>query len=112
MLAKRKRANKKEVQNIIKKGKRLYSNIFTCLFLSSSPTKTTFIVPKKVTKKAIERNKMRRIGYNTIRLFGINNIKNSQVFIYKIPLKNTNKEQIKKEIIFLISKQNNEKTTN
>jgi ribonuclease P protein component len=103
MLPKNKRANKSEVQNIIKNGKKIYSPIFSFCFLDDKLEKIAFIVPKKVANKATERNKLRRIGYNLMRK--IKKTLYSGVFIYKKSLKNTNKDEIEKEIDFLLKKQ-------
>lgn len=107
MLPKGNRANKSEVQNIIKNGKKIYSPIFSFCYLGDKLGKTAFVVSKKVANKATERNKLRRIGYNFMRKN--NKTKHSMVFIFKKLLKNVKKEDIEKEIGFLLKK--NEKNT-
>lgn len=102
MLPKNKRANKTEVKNIIKNGKKIYSPIFSFCYLEDKLEKTAFIVSKKVASKATERNELRRIGYNYMNK--ITKITFSKVFIFKKSLKNTSKEDIEKEIVFLLKK--------
>ena len=67
----------------------------------------SFVVSKKISKKAVERNKFRRIGYNTIQK-NISSIKEGflvAVFIKKSATK-ISKKELEKEIIFLLKKAN------
>ena len=65
MLPKKKRAEKKAVEKIFKHGKFITSPSLTFKFVLSQATtpRLSFIVPKKVAKKAVERNLLRRRGY-------------------------------------------------
>lgn len=73
MLLKKNRVTKKEIEEIFKKGSSLFSPSLNFKFLinfkekEEKDFKISFIVPKTISKKAIIRNKMRRIGYKTIK---------------------------------------------
>lgn len=65
MLPKKNRADKKAIDKIFEKGKFLNSThlTFKFLILPGDKKQISFIVPKNIAKKAVERNKLRRIGY-------------------------------------------------
>lgn len=67
MLPKKNRANKKDIEKLFKNKGFLSSHTLTFRYsLLSRPgldSRISFIVPKKVTKSAFLRNKLRRIGY-------------------------------------------------
>ena len=70
MLPKNNRAGKKEVERIFKHGKFINSPTLSFKFVinkESSQKKVSFIVPKSVAKLAVERNALRRLGYNALR---------------------------------------------
>lgn len=74
MLPKKNRADKKAIEEIFKKGKVLQSPILTFRFLISSANKNpqpripriSIVVPKTVSKKAVDRNLLRRRGYEVL----------------------------------------------
>ncbi|HPS21478.1 MAG TPA: ribonuclease P protein component [Candidatus Paceibacterota bacterium] len=114
MFAKKNRASKKDIDEIFKDGSFINSANLTFKFLikkENSFKKVSFIVPKSVSKKAIIRNKLRRLGYlvlekhtdllpnGTLAVFVF---KNSAGFLDK-----TKKEaflNLEKEILFILSK--------
>lgn len=72
MLPKNRRIERKNFQYILKNGKRLNSKSFT-LYLAKIEqnkdfldTRVSFSVSKKVSKTAVNRNKLRRRGYSII----------------------------------------------
>lgn len=70
MLLKKNRADKKAVEKIFKEGRFLNSPNLTFKFIlnnHSSPPRISFIVPKSVAKKAVERNHLRRLGYSILK---------------------------------------------
>ena len=69
MLPKRNRVNKKEVDEIFKNGSFVNSPNLTFKFLHKKgiESKISFISPKSISKKAVIRNKLRRIGYNILK---------------------------------------------
>ena len=67
----------------------------------------SFVVSKKVVKKAVSRNKLRRIGYNVVQK-KITNIHKGflVVFFFKKNILKLSKRSIEQEIIFLLKKAN------
>ena len=87
MLPKKSRADTKEVEAVFKNGKFLNSPDLTFKFVLSSdplPPRISFVAPKSISKKATERNLLRRRGYSAlkkyIKLFPAGTI---GVFIFK-----------------------------
>ncbi len=68
MLPKKNRADKKAVEKIFKKGKFVDSlNLtFKFLIIPEKERKISFIAPKNIAKKAVERNHLRRLGYSAL----------------------------------------------
>ncbi|KKQ21388.1 MAG: Ribonuclease P protein component [Candidatus Nomurabacteria bacterium GW2011_GWA1_37_20] len=68
MLPKKNRADKKAVEEIFKKGKFIDSLNLTFKFLITpeKERKISFIAPKSIAKKAVERNYLRRLGYSAL----------------------------------------------
>lgn len=66
MLAKKNRGSKKDIDFIFKDGEFIASPNLTFKFIlnnNSSIPRISFIVPKNVSKKAVNRNLLRRRGY-------------------------------------------------
>jgi len=66
MFSKKNRTNKKEVERIFKVGRFVGTTNLTLKFIKNSEKtspKVSFIVPKTVAKKAVDRNLLRRRGY-------------------------------------------------
>ena len=103
MLPKEKRVNKKDFEFIIKNGKTLYSSLFSFCYIESPLPHYAFVAPKKSFKWAVKRNKYRRIGYDILRKLE-HNYRVSAIFIYKKEALNAPKEEIQKNIEFLLSK--------
>ncbi len=107
MLPKRRRVTKKLLEQTLKEGSVLHSPSFIFRFKKESPDKYShfaFIVPKTVSKSAVERNKMRRKGYNIVRKMSIN--KGYGLFFYKKGSQKSTIEELNNEIKGLISKAN------
>lgn len=103
MLPKEKRVNKKDFEFIIKNGKTLYSSLFSFFYIESPLPHYAFVAPKKAFKGAIIRNKYRRIGYNILKKIEHDH-KVSAIFIYKKEARIVPKEEIQRNIEFLLSK--------
>jgi ribonuclease P protein component len=70
MLPKKNRASKKDVDEIFKDGSFFNSPNLTFKFLIKKGTtgiRISFISPKSISKKAVIRNKLRRIGYRALK---------------------------------------------
>ncbi|MCX6752561.1 MAG: ribonuclease P protein component [Candidatus Nomurabacteria bacterium] len=66
MLPKNRRANKKDIDLLFKSGSSVSFPNLTFKFIKSSkdiPSRISFIAPKNVAKKAVDRNRLRRLGY-------------------------------------------------
>ena len=69
MLPKKNRVNTKEVEKIFKEGKFLVSPNLTFKYfrINTKEVKISFIAPKSVAKLAVQRNSLRRKGYNVLK---------------------------------------------
>ena len=81
MLPKKKRVTKEIFQTIMDKGNIVYGSFFVLRYLPSGLPSYAFAISKKIAKKAVQRNKMRRLGYNILRKYVLT--KGSAVFLYK-----------------------------
>ena len=68
MLKKAYKLTTREYDNVLSLGKRNHNEYFSCYFLVSvdGPTKCAVTIPKKVSKKALKRNNMRRKTFDMI----------------------------------------------
>ena len=69
MLPKKKRANKKDVDLLFKKGRSVASPdlIFRFILMNKDfSSRISFIAPKNIAKLAVERNLLRRHGYTAL----------------------------------------------
>src|SRR3989344_1302948 len=106
MLPKKNRVDKRMVEKIFKEGKFFNSPLLTFKFIladQNSPARISFIVPKTISKKAVERNHLRRSGYNALKIFmpalppGL-----AGVFIFKKPVYAV--ADLEKEIKIILNK--------
>jgi len=72
MLTKKRRLTKEEIQNVKDKGSFLGTPFFSLLYIKpkksgSVSSKFAFVLSKKVSKKAIERNRTKRILAGSVR---------------------------------------------
>lgn len=95
MLAKKKRITKDLFQIIMKTGRVIHSPLFTFRYIKEGP-KYAFAVPKNVAKKAVDRNRMRRQGYNALRTCGLKPI--TGIFFYKKTLEKPSIAYVKENI--------------
>lgn len=66
MLKKKERLTKKEFDRFFSIGKRVHSPAFTLLYTPSETFHGAVVVGKKVYKKAVDRNRLRRRLYNAL----------------------------------------------
>ena len=99
MLPQKNRLKKKEIKKILKEGKKIHSQSFLLFFLKNDLKYSRFsvIVPLKFSKKAVERNKIKRKFREVLRRFFLN-LSFDGVFIIKEGAKKLNFWEIKKEI--------------
>jgi ribonuclease P protein component len=69
MLPKKNRAGTKAVERIFKEGRSINSPLLTFKFIikKGKDRKISFIAPKSVSKKAVDRNHLRRRGYAVLK---------------------------------------------
>ena len=99
MLPKKNRLNIKEYKEVFSAGKTVHTPLLMIKVEKNTENKRfSVVVPKKVLKKAYQRNALRRYVYNVIRekIDIINNV--SVIFILKKEFNNSNEEGLKKEI--------------
>ena len=106
MLPKKNRADKKAVAEVFKEGKFLNSGNLTFKFVPNSGLalpRISVIVPKTISKKAVERNFLRRRGYRILKKY-LDQFpaKLSGVFIFKKPISSI--LEIENEIKIILSK--------
>ncbi|HUC88873.1 MAG TPA: ribonuclease P protein component [Candidatus Paceibacterota bacterium] len=102
MLPKNKRVTKELFQKIIKTGGSLSGLFFIFRYINSNAPRYAFVVPKSVAKKAVDRNKLRRIGYRAMFPYLSKNI--SGIFFYKKSGKQASFQEIKSDIENLFKK--------
>lgn len=102
MLPKRKRITKKDFPVILKKGKTLSDPFFVFRYFHQENPQYSFVVPKNVCKKAIDRNKFKRRGYNFLRFLPVKS--SIGIFFYKKQAIKAKPQEIKESIIFLLKK--------
>ena len=102
MLSKKKRVTKEIFQSLIKGGKTLSTPLFLFYFIESKSPQYAFVAPKGIFKKAVERNKFRRIGYNVLRYIPIKS--GVGIFIYKKQASIANSAEIKGNILSVLKK--------
>ncbi len=69
MLPKANRVDKKAVEDVFRGGKFINSTLLTFKFFrqqTPTPPRVSFVAPKSVAKKAVDRNKLRRLGYRAL----------------------------------------------
>ncbi len=70
MIAKRYRIRRESISFILKKGGSFFSKLFIVRFIKTEHENNRFttVVSKKISKRAVDRNKIRRRIYESIRL--------------------------------------------
>ncbi|MBD3328103.1 ribonuclease P protein component [Candidatus Peregrinibacteria bacterium] len=70
MISRKNRLKRSEVKQVLKKGQKIFSPVFSIKFVENREATNKFavIVSKKVTPKAIKRNLLRRQIYEILRL--------------------------------------------
>lgn len=104
MLSKNRRVPKKLFTEILEKGFIFHGYFFTFRYLKTETLHLAFVVPKKVLKGAVKRNKLRRRGYYIINKLKLNTI--SGIFFYKKNSINKSHEDLEKDIIYILKKNN------
>ena len=84
MLKKKERLTKKEFDRFFSLGQRRPNNLFTLIFSPNPTFHGAVVVGKKVFKKAVDRNRLRRRLYNILyRLSRENNLQGVYIILAK-----------------------------
>ncbi len=102
MLPKNKRIGKVLFQEVLKTGRTISSPFFVFRYIPQKTPQYAFVVPKSVAKKAVDRNKLRRQGYNT--LYSIILPLVVGIFFYKKTAKTAENVDIKGDILTILNK--------
>lgn len=103
MLSKKKRVTRKLFNEIIETGKTFSTPFFVFrYFYNKNTPRYTFVIPKKIVKKAVNRNKIKRKGFNIIRELPISN--SSGIFFYKKTGIEKSSLELKEDIVFILQK--------
>ena len=102
MLPKKKRVTKDLFQTIIKSGRVINSPFFIFRYIKQNSQNYAFVAPKKVAKTAVERNKLRRKGYNALSL--LVKIPTAGIFFYKKEAKSATFKETKDDISNILNK--------
>jgi len=102
MLPKNKRVNKETFQLLIKTGKTLSTGLFLFYFKPQKESQYVFVAPKAIFKKAVLRNKFRRLGYNVLNSLPLSG--GQGIFMFKKSAKEATKDQIDNEIKLILNK--------
>lgn len=110
MLPKQNRLNSLELQEVLKSGRSLYSNLLSFKYISVKGVKTSkfnFVVSTKVSKTAPKRNFLKRRGRHVI-YKNLDNIKTGYrgVFFFKPEAKNVKFKQFEDDLLNLLKKAN------
>lgn len=102
MLPKKKRVTKEIFQTIMEKGNIIPGSFFVFRYIKQDQPQYAFVAPKKIAKGAVERNSLRRAGYNILRLYNLKT--NAGIFFYKKEALSVDNDKIRKDIEFIIKK--------
>ncbi len=102
MLPKKKRITKAIFEVLMKEKRVISTSLFLFYSKKSDTPQYAFVAPKAIFKKATKRNKFRRLGYNILRSIPPKN--QIGIFIYKKQAILATKEEVKKDIIYLLNK--------
>lgn len=103
MFTSSKKLHKSEFPKILKNGKVIHSShLYLRVVFDGKDTKLAFVVPKKIVKGAVSRNKIKRRGYNVLKELDIKSLKG--IFFTKKGIKDVSYENLKAEIEEILSK--------
>lgn len=102
MLPKKKRVTKDIFQLIMDKGNIVYGSFFTLHYIKQDSPQYAIVAPKKIAKTAVERNALRRQGYNILKTFDLK--AEAGILFYKKEALNTKIDELKKDIDYIFKK--------
>ena len=102
MLPKKKRVTKEQFLTIIKQRGTLSAPLFLFRYIPQKTPQYAFVVPKNIAKSAVERNRMRRQGYNTLRHQPLKPC--AGIFFYKKEARKATLQEVKDSVVMILSK--------
>jgi ribonuclease P protein component len=103
MLKKRERLSRREVEQVLNKGKRVRGTLFSISVIGAQEMKCAVVVSKRVAKQAVLRNKIRRRVYATLGTLQ-DSIGNTHVVVFCNPATSqADVSDIQKELTQLLS---------
>ena len=105
MLKKKERLTKKEFDRSFSSGRRYHSPVLTLIHEPGDNFHGAVVVGKKVYKKAVDRNRLRRRLYNVLyRLSRANELTGTHILLTKPTAKDLSFAQLKEEVEGLLNK--------
>lgn len=102
MLPKNKRITKATFQSLMKERRLFSAELFLFYFRKNEFPQYAFVAPKAILKKAVKRNKYRRLGYNVLRSLPLK--QGIGIFVYKKQALSATQQEIKENIIYILNR--------
>lgn len=103
MLRKKERLNRTAFNRFFSSGTRVHSPSLMLVYHPDSEFHASAVAPKKIWKKAVERNKFRRRVYDAVRILHREQLFiGAYIFIAKTGAQKTSYDALKKEILELV----------
>jgi ribonuclease P protein component len=105
MLKKKERLTRKEFDRSFSIGKRLHGAFVQLIFAPSETFHCSVVVGKKISKKAVERNKLRRRTYAVAYLYHkAHDIQKTFIIVLKPPARTAKPAALREEVLELLHK--------
>jgi len=105
MLSKKSRLTKKEFDHVFKNGKRIHSPSMQLIYTPGEKFHGAAVVGKKVHKRAVDRNRLRRRLYGVLyRYQKAQGCTGNYILIAKPPLKEVSKKDFTVEVLGVLEK--------
>jgi len=94
MLAKKFRVSSKRIEEVKKKGKLIQGDFFGVVFMKNNKenSRFSFVISKKISKKAVERNRIKRVLIKAIKT-NLEKVPPGFDFVFLVKRKILNKEE-------------------
>ena len=100
MLPQSKRLTRQEFSHAFSHGRRVHNSLMQLIVLGASDFKTAIVVPKKIHKSAVKRNKLKRQMYALLESHG--DLKGRYIIIVKPAIKNVSYANLKESVQSLV----------
>lgn len=101
MLSKKERLTRIDFATFFARGKRYHSPLFQLIYTPHNTFHASVVVPKKIEKQAVKRNKIRRRAYDILRREKMNTV-GVYILIAKKPITTTAYNGLKIDLLSLI----------